>query len=308
MGKRLFWLLALLLMTANSYFAADLLVTQLTKKLATVTDFDTSPDQHSSPTTLSNNYSDYLIINERNFFQTVNKSEKEAAEKALEQVPAAAKPLTELKLKLLGTVVGIGLPVAIILNLRNKEENIYHEGESIADEATITKIYRNKVLLDHGGKEEMLLAFESDLSVPGSEEPVGSPQSKESVEGQPSGRFELGNLGKRVNQNRWELDRQEVTKAIDNANQLLTQVRIIPHFTKGDLNQPDGFQVSHVKPGGFFDKLGVMPGDIIKEVNGEPVNSPEQAFAAYQKFKNEANVRIMLERQSKIQTLIYDIH
>jgi type II secretion system protein C len=307
MGKRLFWLSAFLLMTANSFLAAELLVTKINTKLETLADLEIALDSQVAPIIPTGNYSGYTIINERNLFRTAGLKKKEEVEKPLEPPLPPVKPLTELKLQLLGTVVGsITSPLAIILNLRTKKQDIYRIGDAVTEEAKVVNIYRNKVILNHGGKEEMLVAFESQLALPGSDEKSASPSPQEQSK-ETTSRFDLGRLGKRVSRYHWELEREEVSQAIDNATQLLTQVRIIPHFNKGKLDKPDGFQISHVKPGGFFDKLGVMPGDIIKEVNGEPVNSPEKAFAAYQKFKNESNIQILIERQNQPQTLIYDI-
>jgi general secretion pathway protein C len=307
MGKRLFWLFAFLLMTVNSFLAAKLLVAKFDTKLETLTDMVMARDSESTTMSPKGNYNDYRIINERNLFQTVSLRKREEAAGPPEPAPQPVQPLTELKLQLLGTVVGnIASPMAIILDLRTRVQDMYREGDAVTDQATVVKILRNKVILNHGGKEEMLLAFESELSPSGGETapppPVPGKQPDET-----SSRFDLGRLGKRISRYRWELDREEVNQAIDNASQLLTQVRIVPHFAKGELNKPDGFQISHVKPGGFFDKLGVMPGDIIKEVNGELVDSPERAFTAYQKFKNEPNIRILIERQNQPQTLIYDV-
>ena len=313
MGKRVFWIFAFVLMTVNSFLAAELLVTKVDTKLETLAGLEVILDSQPISTDSRSSYSGYRVINERDLFQTADLDKKEQGQKPLEPSPSPVKPLTELKLKLLGTVVGnIISSKAIILNLKTKKQDIYKEGDAVTEDAFVKKIYRNKVILDHGGKEEMLLAFEAGLSLPSQDKKLASrspsKQSKQ-IQSKRSGsaRFDLGELGDRVSRYRWELDREEVTRAIDNASQLLTQVRIIPHFTKGKLDQPDGFQISHVKQGGFFDKLGVMPGDLIKEVNGELVNSPEKAFAAYQKFKNEANVRVLLERQNQPITLNYDI-
>jgi len=303
MGKRLFWIFAFLLMTVNSFLAAELLVTKVGTKLETLADLEVTLDSQPISTDSRSSYSSYRVINERDLFQTADLDKKEQGQKPLEPSPSPVKPLTELKLKLLGTVVGnIISSKAIILNLKTKKQDIYKEGDAVTEDAFVKKIYRNKVILDHGGKEEMLSQDEKFASR------SPSKQSKQ-IQSKRSGsaRFDLGELGDRVSRYRWELDREEVTQAIENASQLLTQVRIIPHFTKGKLDQPDGFQISHVKQGGFFDKLGVMPGDLIKEVNGEPVNSPEKAFAAYQKFKNEANVQVSLERKNQPITLNYDI-
>jgi type II secretion system protein C len=247
-----------------------------------------------------------MVVTRRNLFHTADLKKQEEVAKSLEPKPSETKPLAPLKLKLLGTIVGtIVRPWAIIQDLSNQKQDIYREGDTVT-EATVVKIFRNKVILNHGGNEEVLLAFESEPSPAGKEKktPAAEKQPDQAASGF---RFDMGRLGRHVSQYRWELDRSEVNRAVENASQLLTQVRIVPHFDKGQLDKPDGFQVANVKEGGFFDKLGLVPGDIVKEVNGEPVDSPEKAYAAYQKFKNESNVKIVIERQNQVHTLTYDI-
>ena len=293
-------------MTAISFLAAELLVTHINTRVETLTDFEVASGAKPSSPVAASRYNDYRVINTRNLFNTSRlKNEVKIEGPPSEPSPAPDKPLTELKLKLLGTVVGIPFPIAIILNLKTKKQDIYRKGDAVTEEATLEEIYRNKVILNHGGKHEMLLAFESGL--PGGDAEKEKSVSTKKRNGKKTGRFDLGNLGRKVSQYRWELDREEVSHAVENASKLLTQIRIVPHFEKGKLDKPDGFQISHVKPGGFFDKLGIIPGDIIKEVNGEPVNSPEKAFSAYQKFKSEANIRVVIKRKNQLQTLNYDI-
>jgi general secretion pathway protein C len=306
MIKRLFWLLAVLLVTVDSFLAADLLTSKISTKWENLTDAEVTLDAQPKSSIINPRYSDYMVVTRRNLFQTAELRKKGEAAKSLEPNPSESKPLTPLKLKLVGTMIGtIARPWSIIQDLNTQKQDIYREGDMVT-EAVVVKIYRNKVILNHGGNEEILLAFESEPSHtgPGGKDAAAQKQANSSSSGF---RYDLGSLGRKVSQYRWELDRGEVSRAVDNASQLLTQVRIVPHFSKGQLDKPDGFQVANVKQGGFFEKLGVEQGDVIKEVNGEPVDSPEKAFAAYQKFKSEPNVKIVIERQNQLHTLNYDI-
>jgi len=309
MVKRLFWLLAVLLVTANSFLAADLFVSKISTEWEEPGGLEVALNHQPKPRPAMGRYSDYTIINRRNLFQTADLKKRDEMAKSQEPKPQEIKPLAPLKLKLLGTIVGrLIRPWAIILDLNTQKQDLYREGEMVS-EARVVKIYRNKVILDHGGNEEILLAFaDSEAAGPMNlEHKLPSAQKQPEQSSAPLARFDLGNLGRRISQNRWELDRTELSRAIENASQLLTQIRIVPHFAKGQLDTPDGFQIANVKQGGFFDKLGIMPGDIVKEVNGEPVDSPEKAYAAYQKFKNEPHIKVVIERQNQLQTLTYDI-
>ncbi len=122
MGKKFFWFFAFLLMTVNSFLAAELLRTKVNTKLETLAELNLSSDTQTKSKGSKGNYTDYQIINERNMFQTAKPEDKKEAEKSSEPVPPPPKPLTELKLKLLGTMVGIASPRAIILNLKTNNQ------------------------------------------------------------------------------------------------------------------------------------------------------------------------------------------
>jgi type II secretory pathway component PulC len=54
--------------------------------------------------------------------------------------------------------------------------------------------------------------------------------------------------------------------------------------------------------------MGLRNGDIIKSVNRQAVDSPEKAFEAYQKFKNESQIEVVVRRNNNDLTLRYDIN
>jgi general secretion pathway protein C len=303
MAKKLFWGLIFLLATLSAYLAADLISVHL-KTIWDVapTNFRTPPQGKKSSEKNGNLKQYYKIIAQRDLFQLQPGKKNGLQEKEEEEEKVA--PITDLKLKLLGTMLGKGImPFAIILDKKTKKQDLYTEGDEIGP-ALILKIYRQKVILEHKGVEEMLLAFDEidsslDASLALSEEPTDEKRS---------GRAKLPTkLGKKVGQNHWVLNRGDVQDVINNSSQLLTQVRIIPHFEKGNIDQPDGFQVANIRPRSFFDTMGLRNGDIIKSVNREPVDNPEKAFEAYQKFKKESQIEVVVLRNNKEVTLRYDV-
>jgi general secretion pathway protein C len=157
----------------------------------------------------------------------------------------------------------------------------------------------------NNGVEEMLVAFEKMDLFPDTElSDTGEPSDENSS----AGSSPPTKLGKKVGQNHWILNRGDVQEVINNSSQLLTQVRIIPHFQKGNINDPDGFQVANIRPRSFFDTMGLRNGDIIKSVNKQPVDNPEKAFEAYQKLKEESQIEVVVRRNNKDVTLRYDIN
>ena len=105
-------------------------------------------------------------------------------------------------------------------------------------------------------------------------------------------------------ENKHILSRSFVEGAVANANQILTQVRIKPHFVSGIA---EGYWVGNIQPGSIIEGMGFQNGDIVKKVNGEIMDSPEKIFQVYQQVQETGAVVIDVERDSTIVTLTYEI-
>lgn len=87
-------------------------------------------------------------------------------------------------------------------------------------------------------------------------------------------------------------------------NDLLRQARVRPHYKNGS---PDGFIISRIKPKSLFRKLGLRNGDIIKEINGEQIDSMDEAMAMYQNLVSSNSIDIKLKRRGKDRVINYSI-
>src|SRR5207237_8441219 len=68
-----------------------------------------------------------------------------------------------------------------------------------------------------------------------------------------------------VGDNQYNVDRSEVDSALENMNQLFTQIRAVPHFDGG---KSTGFRLFAIRQNSIFDQLGLKNGDIIQRING----------------------------------------
>ncbi|MGA1791464.1 MAG: type II secretion system protein GspC [bacterium] len=305
MFKKAFWILIFLILTFTAYLAADLVIMHLKTFLDVPhTNHVSAPKKEMNDKRGKNRKQYYEIISQRDLFQIQPPKGEAKKTKELEEEEKVA-PITQLKLKLLGTMIGRGIiPFAIILDQRSRKQDLYTEGDQIGP-AQLIKIYRHKVILLHDGNEEMLLAFDQlDDSLDASLAVDDASSTDEQTE---PAKLPT-RVGKKIGTNHWVLARDEVQDVITNSSQLLTQVRIIPHFAKGKMDEPDGFQVANIKPRSFFDMMGLRNGDVIKSVNREPIDNPEKAFEAYQKFKQEPQIEVVVLRNNREMTLKYDIN
>ncbi|MCF6205636.1 MAG: PDZ domain-containing protein, partial [Sulfurovum sp.] len=61
----------------------------------------------------------------------------------------------------------------------------------------------------------------------------------------------------------------------------------------------EGFRVTFVKRGTPFAQLGLRRGDVLKAVNGEPLDSYKAAFDAYKRVKDTSDMTLTIKRGNK---------
>jgi general secretion pathway protein C len=90
-------------------------------------------------------------------------------------------------------------------------------------------------------------------------------------------------------------------------DQLAAQMRT-PEFLKQATLVPSsggGFLVRQIQPGSLYEKLGVRAGDVIKSVNGQPINTAEDAIKLYQQMSSISSVQMEITRGGKNESLHY---
>jgi general secretion pathway protein C len=93
------------------------------------------------------------------------------------------------------------------------------------------------------------------------------------------------------------VEREQITAQMRTPD-FLRQATMIP--SKGG-----GFQVQQIQAGSLYEKLGLRAGDVIKAVNGQPINSAEDAMRLYQQIPNIGAVQMEITRGGKPENLYY---
>ncbi len=96
----------------------------------------------------------------------------------------------------------------------------------------------------------------------------------------------------------------EVDARLNDFASLLNQARMVPYFRKG---KHQGYQVKAIDKGSLYEKLGLKNNDVIQEVNGEPLDSMEKVMELFNKFRNEREFTIKLNRKGSPQFMNYYI-
>ena len=90
------------------------------------------------------------------------------------------------------------------------------------------------------------------------------------------------------------IDSTEVDSHLNNFATLLNQARMVPHFVKG---KHQGYKVKAIDKGSLYEKLGLRNNDIITELNGEPLDSPERVMSLFKQLRNEREFSVKLNRR-----------
>lgn len=106
--------------------------------------------------------------------------------------------------------------------------------------------------------------------------------------------------------NTFAIKRADLLKYTNDLSSVLMQARAVPNRdpNTGEIN---GFRILDMQPGSVYEQLGLQRMDVIKGVNGEPVDSVQKAMEMYNTLKNGNQVKIQIERGGRLDTFTYDI-
>ena len=90
----------------------------------------------------------------------------------------------------------------------------------------------------------------------------------------------------------------------NNPAALFSQMRALPHSVNGNT---DGFSISQVEPGSVFDQLGLQNGDLLTQIDGQPVTNPMQAMGLMQSMKTAPAIDLTINRGGAPTTVHLDL-
>lgn len=244
------------------------------------------------PEEMIRSFREYRAIIDRNLFKVAS-AETPSADTE-KQVDVNALKKTRLGLKLWGTVAGTtGNSFAVIEETATRKQRLFTTGDRIQT-ASVKMILREKIVLEVDGKREIL-----KIEIPTNKKGRRPVRSVSAAPSPASSNSSGSGDGKEM-----VIQRSRIQDAIKNVNQLMKHVRIRPHFTNG---QADGLKLTGVRPGSLFTDIGFRNGDIVTGVNGEPIQSVDDALKFYSSLKTASNVNLQIRRRGMAQTIQYRV-
>ncbi len=200
--------------------------------------------------------------------------------------------LTSLPLKLVGTIIhGRRERSVATIEVSGKDITAAMAGEEVEGMARIRDITRYKVIfrnLRNRKLEYIEIKEENKIQ-------MGVAQQKSPQQ-----------FGQ-VDQTNFNFKRAEINKYLENLPRVLQDAKAVPYVAPGSGGEISGFKLVAIKTGSIYETLGLKRGDIIKGVNGEPVDSPQKAMELYQALKSADSIQLDVTRGGSSTTLNYTL-
>ncbi len=186
--------------------------------------------------------------------------------------------LTNLSLK--GTVASQKpeFSVAIIAD-GNNEEKVYAIDDAIGSSAKLHAVYADRVVLNENG-------VLTNLKLPREFAEVSAAATRRTTN--------------RVRQSPANTTSIQ-TAVTQNLSKLSDVIRPTPYFVNG---QQSGYRVYPGRNRQQFSALGLRPGDLIKDIDGQSLTDPTQAMQIFQSLGNAEQVTVTVERNGQPETIV----
>jgi general secretion pathway protein C len=268
--KTMYTSVLLALLTASAYFLADTVDVLIGKSLAASVKF-AQPNESDSSAPRPGRDLTYTSILDRGLFGDGTKPS------------SSPVPVQSTMYKLIGTVEGEVFAGAVLAD--SAGQVFYQINRKLPDGSAIIKVERHKISLRRADGEIIEIEVADDTKI--------VPVQKSLSAGV-----------KKLAGNNFLVDQREVLASTENMGQMLTQAQTVPYMEKGKIA---GFRITRIVPGSIYAKIGLQNGDVIQQINSQPLDDPGKFFQLYQGLRSEKSISIDLLRNGSRQTMNYDI-
>ncbi|WP_178863921.1 type II secretion system protein N [Thiomicrorhabdus cannonii] len=191
---------------------------------------------------------------------------------------------TQLRLKLLGTIVSGHSAVAIIESAG--VTLVVAEGEPVTKNVGLVKVFADEVIIEHRGKREKLQmeqAGERLISSVQADSVVLKALTAEQKE-------TLQSIGQIIREQPLSVSKY---------------IRFEPLNKQGKLN---GVKIWPSEQKEVFDALGLQPGDVLLGINGQSIEEIGQGSAGWQALLERTQLELQLERNGQRLSLSVDLN
>lgn len=196
-------------------------------------------------------------------------------------------PISSLNLVLNG-VIASGAGGYALISVNGQSQEPFAVGQTITDSAVLQAVYSDRVVISRNGALESLLLEGADNSQPPQD--MDAPATNRTASA-------ATDIVRETGANHYMVARDQLAAQMRTPD-FLKQATLIP-------SSGGGFLVRQIQPNSLYEKLGLRAGDVIKSVNGQPINTAEDAIKLYQQMSSIGSVQMEVIRGGKSEALYY---
>jgi general secretion pathway protein C len=206
-------------------------------------------------------------------------------------------PVSSLNLVLTGVVASDTGGYALI-SVNGQPQEPYAVGQTVTGGAVLHAVYPERVVIRRNGSLESLLLEDTDNSPPQIASTPFRPMPVVSqVANAPAASAqETAGGSQGGSEEPIYMMPSEQIAAQPSPQNIMKQATLMPA-------RDGGVTVRLIQPGSVYEKLKMRSGDVIKSINGQQINSPNDALRLYQQMPNMGAVQIEVVRGGRSQFL-----
>ena len=193
---------------------------------------------------------------------------------------------TKLDLKLVGVYMANPADRAIaIISANKKPEEVFRVGETIIGRATLVEVRQDEVVIENGGRRELVKLPEQVAS-------TGS--SSQGLENLPQGGSTVASNGSNNEPIQLPDSPKEIRDALVSNPAILNKVlSAVPFRENGRIL---GYKITPKQQDGLLANYGVLPGDVVTRVNGISLANQKNAIRALRKLVKAPSLDLSILR------------
>lgn len=224
---------------------------------------------------------DYAVISDRNLFLSTMKTA--GGNESEQGLSDSGQAMADIDLK--GTVAGASSFGFIVVEERgSRKQKLYRLGDNIGSNKLV-RITRNTATLKSGEREITL-------------------RIKETIDGSLVSRHGLPQRDEGSSRN-IRLSQQAVAEKLSDLKTIMQNAVIRPFLNEG---VQEGYIVSNIAPGSIYEKMGLRNGDIILDVNNEPIEGAGNLMELMNSLQTGSGIELNIRRNNNIETINYTFH
>jgi general secretion pathway protein C len=214
----------------------------------------------------------------------------------------AALPTTGLPMALVGTMVDSGEPsrsaclVRCIQSPERKYASMLQAGETACDLAEIREIRTDAIILRNLSTNRLeLLALQETGASKGVRADAGA-AARAPIVNEEAGLVTV------------DVPKASVDHYLVNLSELLSSAQAMPRF-RGTANGQrviEGFELTQVRAGSVVEQVGLKSGDVIVDVNGEPLDSLPTVLRLFGQAQTMGQATVTVIRGSQRMTFVFN--